>query len=55
MRFWKVTSRILKGVKRVGGLAERAVPAGTVCAGVKYGVLGAATFRGDILGNERST
>lgn len=28
MRFWKVTSRILRGVKRVGGLGARAVPAG---------------------------
>jgi hypothetical protein len=27
MRFWKVTSRILIGVKRVGGCGERAVPA----------------------------
>lgn len=49
MRFWKVKSRIFKGVKRVGGLLERADPAGMVCAGVKYGVLGAGTFRGDML------
>ena len=28
MRFWKVTSRIFSGVKRVGGFGDRAVPAG---------------------------
>lgn len=55
MRFWKVASRILRGVKSVGGFGERALPAGMVCAGVKYGVLGAASFFGDILENEGST
>jgi hypothetical protein len=49
MRFWKVASRIFRGVNSVGGLFERADPAGMVCAGVKYGVLGAGRFRGDML------
>lgn len=53
MRFWKVTSRILRGVKSVGGLADRALPAGVFWAGVKYGVLGAAGFFGDIVGGKR--
>jgi hypothetical protein len=53
MRFWKVTSRILRGVKSVGGFADRALPAGVFWAGVKYGVLGAAGFFGDIVGGKR--
>jgi hypothetical protein len=35
IRFWKVTSRIFKGVKRVGGSGERAEPAGGDWIGVK--------------------
>lgn len=32
--FWKVTSRIFRGVNSVGGLADRAVPAGGDWRGV---------------------
>jgi len=35
MRFWKVTSRILRGVESVGGSGESAVPAGGDWIGVK--------------------
>jgi hypothetical protein len=35
IRFWNSTSLIFRGVKRVGGLADRAVPAGVDCFGVK--------------------
>jgi hypothetical protein len=35
MRFWKVTSRILRGVKRVGGFEIRAVPAGRDSGGLR--------------------
>jgi len=35
IRFLNSTSLIFKGVKRVGGLLERAVPAGGDCFGVK--------------------
>jgi hypothetical protein len=35
MRFWKVTSRILMGVKRVGGFSLNAEPANVDWWGVK--------------------
>ena len=47
--FWNVTSLIFKGVKRVGGLGERADPAGGDWIGVKKGALGAAVLLRDII------
>lgn len=62
MRFWNVTSRILRGVKRVGGFSLSAVPAGGDWIGVKKGVFGAGVLEGAIVargigfrGNENTT
>lgn len=53
MRFWNVTSRILRGVKSVGGLGESALPAGGVCAGVKKGTFSAGIVLGAIFYEEK--
>jgi len=50
MRFWSSRPRIFRGVKSLGiglfsGCGLTAVPAGNICAGVKYGMPSAATLR----------
>jgi hypothetical protein len=52
IRFWNSTSRILRGVKSVGGFVERAVPAEGDCTGVKKGAFGAGVLLGAIVAIE---